>query len=91
MKVGDKIKIDFAGKKKDAVVFRLFPNSVHLKVDFEKDKGKILKRKLNQVEDKKPAAGKEKNHLYDLKHSSCFGEDSPFSYFHKNLQKLFII
>ena len=29
------------------------------------------------------AAGKEKNHLYDLKHSSCFGEDSPFSYFHK--------
>ena len=60
MKVGDKIKIDFAGKKKDAVVFRLFPNSVHLKVDFEKDKGKILKRKLNQVEDKKPASGKEK-------------------------------
>ena len=60
MKVGDKIKIDFAGKKKDAVVFRLFPNSVHLKVDFEKDKGKILKRKLNQVEDKKLASGKEK-------------------------------
>ena len=60
MKVGDKIKIDFAGKKKDAVVFRLFPNSVHLKVNFEKDKGKILKRKLNQVEDKKPASGKEK-------------------------------
>ena len=60
MKVGDKVKIDFAGKKKDAVVFRLFPNSVHLKVDFEKDKGKILKRKLNQVEDKKLASGKEK-------------------------------
>ena len=45
MKVGDKIKIDFAGKKKDAVVFRLFPNSVHLKVDFEKDQGKIVKRR----------------------------------------------
>lgn len=28
-------------------------------------------------------AGKEKNNLYNLKHSSCFGEDSPFSYFHK--------
>ena len=28
-------------------------------------------------------AGKEKNNLYDLKHLSCFGEDSPFSYFHK--------
>ena len=60
MKVGDKIKINFAGKKKDAVVFRLFPNSVHLKVDFEKDKGKIVKRKLSQVENKKPASGKEK-------------------------------
>ena len=60
MKVGDKIKLDFAGKKKDAVVFRLFPNSVHLKIDFEKDKGKIVKRKLSQVGDKKSASGKEK-------------------------------
>ena len=60
MKVGDKIKINFAGKKKDAAVFRLFPNSVHLKVDFEKDKGKIVKRKLNQVGNKKSDSGKEK-------------------------------
>ena len=60
MKVGDKIKVDFAGKKKDAVVFKLFPNSVHLKVDFEKDKGKIVKRKLNQVGNKKPGSDKAK-------------------------------
>ena len=60
MKVGDKIKFDFAGKKKDAVVFRLFQNSIHLKVDFEKDKGKIVKRKLSQVGNKKPDSGKEK-------------------------------
>ena len=60
MKVGDKIKVDFAGKKKDAVVFKLFPKSVHLKIDFEKDKGKIVKRKLTQVEGKKAASGKEK-------------------------------
>ena len=60
MKVGDKVKVDFAGKKKDAVVFKLFPNSVHLKIDFEKDKGKIVKRKLTQVEGKKAASGKEK-------------------------------
>ena len=60
MKVGDKIKVDFAGKKKDAVVFKLFPNSVHLKIDFEKDKGKIVKRKLTQVEGKKVASGKKK-------------------------------
>jgi len=49
MKVGDTIKIDFAGKKKEGVVVKLFPNSVHLKVDFERDKGKIVKRKLNEV------------------------------------------
>jgi hypothetical protein len=55
MKVGDKIKIDFAGKKKDASVFKLFPSSVYLKVDFENDKGKIVKRKLSQIENKKPA------------------------------------
>jgi len=60
MKVGDKIKIEFAGKKKDALVFKLFPSSVYLKVDFERDKGKILKRKLSQIENKKPVSGKEK-------------------------------
>jgi len=60
MKAGDKIKIDFAGKKKDALVFKLFPNSVYLKVDFENDKGKIVKRKLSQIENKKPASNKEK-------------------------------
>ena len=60
MKVGDKIKFDFAGKKKDAVVFRLFPNSVHLRVNFERDKGKIVKRKLNHVGNKKLSSGKDK-------------------------------
>jgi len=60
MKAGDKIKIDFAGKKKDALVFKLFPNSVYLKVDFENDKGKLLKRKLSQVENKKSTSSKEK-------------------------------
>ena len=60
MKVGDKIKIDFAGKQKDALVFKLFPSSVYLKVDYEHDKGKIVKRKLSQVRDKKAASGKEK-------------------------------
>lgn len=55
VKVGDTIKFDFAGKKKDGVVAKLFPNSVHLKVDFERDKGKIVKRKLSDV-----GAGKDK-------------------------------
>jgi len=36
-------------------------------------------------------AGKEKDKLYNLKHSSCFGKDSPFSFFHyKNVKYLSI-
>ena len=50
MKVGDKIKIDFAGKKKEGVVYKVNPNTVYLKVDFDKDPGKIVKRKLSQIE-----------------------------------------
>ena len=49
MKVGDKIKFDFAGKKKEGTVGRLFDNTVYLKVDFEKDKQKTVKRKISQV------------------------------------------
>lgn len=36
-------------------------------------------------------AGKDKNKLYNLKHSSCFGNDSPFYYLHKNNSKYFSI
>ena len=50
MKVGDKIKFDFAGKKKEGIVSRLFENTVYLKVDFEKDKQKTVKRKISQVD-----------------------------------------
>ena len=49
MKAGDKIKIDFAGKKKDATVDKVFDKTVYLKVDFDKDKQKTVKRKLSQV------------------------------------------
>jgi hypothetical protein len=58
MKVGDTIKFDFAGKKKEGVVAKLFSNSVHLKVDFERDEGKIVKRKLNEVGAGKKDKGK---------------------------------
>ena len=60
MKVGDKLKIDFAGKGKDALVFKLFPSSVYLKVDFKNDKGKLVKRKLSKIENKKTTSKKEK-------------------------------
>ena len=54
MKAGDKIKIDFAGKKKDATVDKVFDKTVYLKVDFEKDKQKTVKRKLSNVDGGKP-------------------------------------
>tara|TARA_B100000029_G_scaffold381517_1_gene376693 strand:- start:88 stop:264 length:177 start_codon:yes stop_codon:yes gene_type:complete len=49
MKVGDKVKFDFAGKKKEGVVKKLFDNSVYLTVKFDRDKQKIVKRKLSQI------------------------------------------
>jgi len=60
MKVGDNIKFDFAGKKKSGTVYKLFPNTVHLKVDFERDKGKIVKRKLGEIEAAKSKKEKKK-------------------------------
>ncbi|QPJ63978.1 MAG: hypothetical protein G3M78_00560 [Candidatus Nitrohelix vancouverensis] len=49
MKVGDKVKFDFAGKKKEGVVYKAFENTIYLKVDFDRDKGKIVKRKLAEL------------------------------------------
>ena len=50
MKAGDKIKIDFAGKKKEATVNKVFEKTVYLKVDFDKDKQKTVKRKLSKID-----------------------------------------
>ena len=50
MKVGDKIKFDFAGKKKEGVVSKVFPKTVYLKVDFDKNKQKTVKRKLSAID-----------------------------------------
>lgn len=60
MKVGETIKFDFAGKKKEGVVCQLFPNTVYIKVDFDRQKGKIVKRKLNGLEKGKAGKKKEK-------------------------------
>jgi hypothetical protein len=50
MKAGDKIKINFAGKKKEATVDKVFDKTVYLKVDFDKDKQKTVKRKLSEID-----------------------------------------
>ena len=53
MKVGDKVKFNFAGKKKEGIVNKLFDKSVYLKVDFDKDKQKTVKRKLSEIDGSK--------------------------------------
>ena len=53
MKVGDKVKFNFAGKKKEGTVTKLFDKSVYLKVDFDKDKQKTVKRKLSEIDGSK--------------------------------------
>ena len=50
MKVGDKVKFDFSGKKKEGTVQKVFPKTVYLKVDFDKDKQKTVKRKISQLD-----------------------------------------
>ncbi|PIQ96639.1 MAG: hypothetical protein COV67_08450 [Nitrospinae bacterium CG11_big_fil_rev_8_21_14_0_20_56_8] len=60
MKPGDKIKFNFAGKQMEGVVHKVFPNSVYLKVDFERDKGKVVKRKLSALGQKKEIKKAEK-------------------------------
>ena len=50
MKVGDKVKFDFAGKKKEGTVNKVFSSTVYLKVDFDKDKQKTVKRKISQLD-----------------------------------------
>ena len=49
MKVGDTIKFEFSGKKREGLIYKLFENSVYLKVDFERHKEKIVKRKKAQL------------------------------------------
>lgn len=58
MKVGETVKFDFAGKKKEGVVYKLFPNTVYLKADFDKAKGRTVKRKLSALEGGKPKENK---------------------------------
>ena len=53
MKVGDKVKFNFAGKKKEGIVNKLFDKSVYLKVDFDKDKQKTVKRKFSEIDGSK--------------------------------------
>lgn len=54
MNVGDRITFHFGGKDKEGVVVKVFPKTVYLKVDFPRDPGKIVVRKLAELEGKVP-------------------------------------
>ncbi|MBP1713132.1 MAG: hypothetical protein H6Q42_1335 [Deltaproteobacteria bacterium] len=69
MNVGDRIKFQFGGKEKEGVVVKVFPKTVYLKVDFPHHPGKVVVRKLAELEgtalpkkkkEKKAKAKKEK-------------------------------
>jgi hypothetical protein len=52
MNVGDRIKFQFGGKEKEGVVVKVFPKAVYLKVDFPHHSGKVVVRKLAELEGK---------------------------------------
>jgi hypothetical protein len=54
MNVGDRITFQFGGKDKEGVVVKVFPKTVYLKADFPRHPGKLLVRKLAELEGKVP-------------------------------------
>ena len=61
IKVGDVIQFDFGSGEKEGTVLRLFEKTVYMSVDFPNQKGKIIKRKiadLNQDKGKTAKKGK---------------------------------
>lgn len=49
MKVGDRVKFNFAKKEIEGIIWKLFEKTAYIKVDFPKDRGKILKRKIRDL------------------------------------------
>jgi len=63
MEVGDKITLSFGKGDKEGIVYKIFPKTVYIKVDFTNHKGKIIKRSLaalNPKEATKEQAKKQK-------------------------------
>jgi len=52
MNVGDRVKFQFGGKEKEGVVVKVFPKTIYLKVDFPHHPGKVVVRKLAELEGK---------------------------------------
>ncbi len=50
MNVGDRMSVPFGKGMKEGTVVRVFDKSVWLKVDFPRHPGKLLRRKVSQVQ-----------------------------------------
>jgi len=50
MQEGDKVTFNLAKETKEGTVFKVFEKTVLIKVDFPKHKGKIIRRKIHQLE-----------------------------------------
>jgi hypothetical protein len=59
MQVGDKITFPFGKDEKEGTVVKVFPKKVYIKVDFDKHKGKIIKRSIIEVQPRKEAKKKD--------------------------------
>lgn len=53
MERGDKVTVPFGNGEKEGTVFKVFPKTVYIKVDFPNHKGKILKRSITAVQSMK--------------------------------------
>lgn len=49
MKVGDKVKFPFAKKEMEGTVEKMFDKTVYLRADMPRQKGKLIKRKVNDI------------------------------------------
>jgi hypothetical protein len=55
MERGDKVMFPFGKGEKEGIVSKVFPKTVYIKVDFAKQKGKIVKRSIMEVQPTKEA------------------------------------
>jgi hypothetical protein len=49
MKAGDKVKFSFAKKAMTGTVDKVFEKTVYVKADMPHQKGKVIKRKINDI------------------------------------------
>lgn len=52
MEIGDKITFPFGKGEKEGTVYKIYPKTVYIMVDFPKHKGKIIKRSIMELQKK---------------------------------------